>query len=126
MEKNPPGQQNYKDLRVWQHGRELVKTIYLLTQKFPADERFGLTNQMRRAAVSVPSNISEGAGRQHPKDTIQFLVIARGSLYELETQCYLAFDLSFISADDLQYIEEKIVHCIQLVQGFIRYYRSLG
>ncbi|WP_345070266.1 four helix bundle protein [Hymenobacter fastidiosus] len=119
-------QQNYKDLRVWQHSRELVKLIYLLTQSFPDEEKFGLTNQMRRAAVSVPSNISEGSGRQHPKDTIQFLVLARGSLYELETQCYLAFDLSFINQEQLQYIEEKIVHCIQLVQGFIRYYRSLG
>lgn len=90
-------QQNYKDLRVWQQGREPVKHIYLLTQSFPADERFGLISQMRRAAIAVPSNISEGAGRQHPRDTIQFLIVARGSLYELETQCYLAFDLEFIS-----------------------------
>nr|WP_234997386.1 four helix bundle protein [Hymenobacter roseosalivarius] len=70
--------------------------------------------------------MGEGRGRQHPKDTIQFLVIASGSLYELETQCYLAFDLSFIGAEQLQYINEKIVNCIQLVQGFIRYYHSLG
>ena len=81
---------------------------------------------MRRAAVAIPSNISEGSGRQHPRDTIQFLAIARGSLYEVETQCYLAFDLSFITKEQLHYIEEKIVNCIQLVQGFIRYYRSLG
>ncbi|TGE28417.1 four helix bundle protein [Hymenobacter metallicola] len=125
MEK-PVGQHNYKDLRVWQHSRELVKLVYVLTQSFPAEEKFGLTSQMRRAAVAVPSNISEGSGRQHPRDTIQFLVIARGSLYELETQCYLAFDLEFISNAQLQAIEEKIASCIQLVQGFIRYYRSLG
>ena len=118
-------QQNYKDLRVWQHSRALVKSIYLLTQHFPGEEKFGLTNQMRRAAVSVPSNIGEGAGRQTPKDTIQFLVIARGSLYELETQCYLAFDLSFIDLPDLNRILEQLSSCIQLVQGFIRYYRSL-
>ncbi|MCR5889926.1 four helix bundle protein [Hymenobacter sp. J193] len=122
----PVVQQNYKDLRVWQHGRELVKLVYVLTQSFPPEEKFGLTSQMRRAAVSVPSNISEGSGRQHPRDTIQFLVIARGSLYELETQCYLAYDLAFISNEQLQAIEEKIGSCIQLVQGFIRYYRSLG
>jgi four helix bundle protein len=119
-------QQNYKELRVWQHSRELVKRIYLLTQAFPDSEKFGLTNQMRRAAVSVPSNISEGSGRQHPRDTIQFLVVARGSLYELETQCYLAFDLNFINQQQLEEILEQLTACIQLVQGFIRYYRSLG
>jgi four helix bundle protein len=119
-------QQNYKDLRVWQSSRELVKLIYLLTQPFPSEEKFGLTSQMRRAAVAVPSNISEGTGRQHPRDTIQFLVIARGSLYELETQCYLAFDLNFIDESRLEAIQERITGCIQLVQGFIRYYRSLG
>ena len=119
-------QQNHKDLRVWQNSRELVKHIYLLTNCFPNEERFGLTSQMRRAAVAVPSNISEGAGRQYPKDTIQFLVVARGSLYELETQCFLAFDLEFFSQEKLVFIQEKIIACIQLVQGFIRYYRSLG
>ncbi|WP_426492175.1 four helix bundle protein [Hymenobacter sp. 102] len=124
MEKPP--QQNYKDLRVWLHSRELVKEIYVLTQTFPELEKYGLTNQMRRAAVSVPSNISEGSGRQHPKDTIHFLVIARGSLYELETQCYLAFDLAFITQEQLEHIQQKIISSIQLVQGFIRYYRSLG
>ncbi|HEX8427898.1 four helix bundle protein [Hymenobacter sp.] len=119
-------QQNYKDLQVWQHSRALVKAVYLLTQSFPNEEKFGLTSQMRRAAVAVPSNISEGNGRQHPRDTIQFLVVARGSLYELETQCYLAFDLDFITSEQLQDIEERIASCIQLLQGFIRYYRSLG
>jgi four helix bundle protein len=118
-------QQNYKDLRVWLHSRALVKGIYLLTQPFPNEEKFGLTNQMRRAAVSIPSNIGEGTGRQSPKDTIHFLVIARGSLYELEIQCYLAFDLGFISQSELDNILEQIINCIQLVQGFIRYYRSL-
>ena len=119
-------QQNYKDLRVWQNSRELVKHIYLLTQHFPAEERFGLSNQMRRAAVSVPSNVAEGNGRQYPRDTIQFLVIARGSLYELDTQCHLAFDLLFIDIKQLNDITERITNCIKLVQGFIRYYRSLG
>ena len=125
MEKSKE-QQNYKDLRVWQYSRALVKEVYLLTQAFPIEEKFGLTSQMRRAAVAVPSNISEGSGRQHPRDTIQFLVVARGSLYELETQCYLAFDLGFITNNQLQQIEQKIASCIQLTQGFIRYYRSLG
>jgi len=103
-----------------------VKSIYVLTQSFPTEEKFGLTNQMRRAAVAIPSNISEGSGRQYPRDTIQFLVIARGSLYELETQCYLAFDVGFITNEQLQQIEKEIASCIQLTQGFIRYYRSLG
>lgn len=126
MEPVAKQQQNYKDLRVWQHSRKLVKQVYLLTQSFPNEEKFGLTSQMRRAAVSVPSNIGEGAGRHYPRDTIQFLVVARGSLYELETQCYLAFDLEYISQQQLEIIEERIVACLQLVQGFIRYYRSLG
>ena len=117
---------NYKDLRVWQNSRNLVKQLYLMTQKFPQEERFGLVSQMRRAAVSIPSNIAEGCGRQHHKDTIQFLVVARGSAYELETQCYLAFDLSLITHEDLEQMQNQLTNCIQLIQGFIRYHRTLA
>ena len=116
---------SYKELTVWQQGRKLVKYIYTMTRQFPADERYDLVSQMRRAAVSVPSNIAEGCGRQHPKDTLQFLVTARGSLYELETQTYLSFDLDYITNLQLEEATEKIEKTIQLLQGFIRYYRTL-
>ncbi len=116
---------SYKELAVWQQGRKLVLYIYTLTRQFPTDERHDLVSQMRRAAVSIPSNIAEGCGRQHPKDTIQFLIIARGSLYEVETQTYLAFDLGYITVAQLDDAVAKLEKSIQLLQGFIRYYRTL-
>ena len=79
----------YIKLEVWLETRKLTSLIYDATRLFPKEELFGLTNQMRRCAVSVPSNIAEGCGRQTAKDTIRFLHISRGSLYELETQSYL-------------------------------------
>ncbi|MCA8830591.1 four helix bundle protein [Hymenobacter pini] len=117
--------QSYKDLAVWQQGRKLVKSVYMLTKGFPAEERYDLVSQMRRAAVSIPSNIAEGCGRQYPKDTIQFLVTARGSLYELETQTYLSFDLGYITEGQLMASVQEFEKTIQLLQGFIRYYRTL-
>jgi four helix bundle protein len=77
---------NHKDLDVWKKSMNLVVLIYDITSKFPSDERFGLTSQMRRAAVSIPSNIAEGAARKGDKEFIQFLMIALGSLSEVETQ----------------------------------------
>lgn len=78
---------DYTDLEVWKESRKLANHIYELTKSFPKEELYGITNQIRRCAVSVPSNIAEGCGRQTAKDTIHFLHISRGSLYELETQC---------------------------------------
>ncbi len=101
---------NYKELKVWQKGRELVKFIYELTKKFPKEEIYALTSQVRRAAVSVPSNISEGAGHFSNKEFSRFLEIAYASTCELDTQIILSFDLEFINKDDLNnfciYIEE--------------------
>ena len=88
---------SYTDLEVWKYSRELVKLVYLLTKHFPKEEIYGLTNQIRRCSVSVPSNIAEGIGRQSNKETIHFLYIAKGSLQEVETQLYLSFDLGYIS-----------------------------
>jgi four helix bundle protein len=82
---------NYTDLDVWKYSRELVKKVYLLIKKIPKEEIYGLTNQIRRSVVSVPSNIAEGIGRQSNKETIHFLYIAKGSLQEVETQLYLSF-----------------------------------
>jgi four helix bundle protein len=125
MDNNGAKPKSYKDLTVWQEGRKLVLFIYTTTKQFPPDERYDLVSQMRRAVVSVPSNIAEGCGRQHTKDVIQFLIIARGSLYELETQVYLSSDLTYITPDQLGEAVEKIDKCIQLLQGFIRYQRTL-
>ena len=82
---------NYTDLDVWKYSRELVKKVYLLIKKNPKEEIYGLTNQIRRSVVSVPSNIAEGIGRQSNKETIHFLYIAKDSLQEVETQLYLSF-----------------------------------
>ncbi len=114
----------YKDLDVWQQTRILVKSIYQLTKKFPKEEQFGLTNQLRRAAVSIPSNIAEGCGRNHFKDSIQFFFIARASLYELETQIILACDLEYILEHELLYITDQITRCKKLLNGFINYYQK--
>lgn len=86
----------HHELRVWQESRRLVKDVYAATGHFPREELYALTNQMRRAAVSVPSNISEGAARTTTKEFLQFLSIARGSLSELETQVILAGDLAYL------------------------------
>ena len=87
----------YKQLIVWQKATELVKAIYALSRKFPTDERYALTDQIRRAAVSIPSNIAEGYGRASNADYAHFLAIARGSLYETLTQLEIAEDLGYVS-----------------------------
>lgn len=116
---------SYTDLDVWKKSRELVKEIYVLTKTFPKDEMYGLCSQIKRSAISVPSNIAEGHGRNHTKDTLQFLFIARGSLYELETQLLLGFDLEFITKLDFDRNLESITLCKQMLNGLIRYYNKL-
>ncbi|MGI9174065.1 MAG: four helix bundle protein [Rhodothermales bacterium] len=92
---------SYRDLEVWQRGMDLVESIYTLTKPFPADERFGLTAQLRRAAIAIPSNIAEGWGRGTRKDYVHFLRIARSSLLEVETQIIVAHRLGYITEDAL-------------------------
>ena len=119
------GQLNsYRDLDVWKQSRLLVKSIYNLTKKFPKEEQFGLTNQLRRASISIPSNIAEGCGRNYSKDSIQFFFVARGSLYEIETQLILSSDLDFISEEEFKNIEEQVTKCKKILNGFINYYQS--
>jgi len=89
------GTQNYKDLLVWQKGIALAKVIYRLTQSFPAEEKFGLVSQMRRAAVSIPSNLAEGQARHTRGEFVQFISHAEGSSAELDTQVILAVELGF-------------------------------
>jgi len=89
----------YRDLEIWQTGIDLVEQIYDLTREFASEEKFGLTSQMRRAAVSVPSNIAEGYGRTHRAEYIQHLSIAKGSLVEIETQLIIAVRLRFVTKE---------------------------
>lgn len=109
---------NFKELIVWQKARILVKDIYNLVRNFPDDEKFGLSSQMKRAAISIPSNIAEGAGRGTNKDFTRFLNIANGSAFELESQLYLSFDLEFIEEETLIKYSEKITEIQKLIYGF--------
>ena len=92
--------QNFKDLLVWQKGMILARMIYQITREFPRDERFGLVVQMRRAAVSIPSNIAEGQARHTTGEFVQFISHAEGSLAELETQLRLSVELTFCSQSE--------------------------
>ncbi len=112
----------YKDLDIWKKARSLVKEVYLVTRNFPKDEMYGLMSQMRRCAVSIPSNIAEGYGRQFKKETIQFLHIARGSLFELETQFFIASDLGFIETEQLEKLTLQLDDCKKLLNGLIKYF----
>ncbi len=91
---------SYKELIVWQKAIELVKLIYMITEKFPKSELYGLTNQMRRCAISIPSNIAEGYARKSPREYAQFYSIAFGSARELETQLIIAKELQFLDETD--------------------------
>lgn len=115
---------NYTELDVWMCSRRLVKKVYALTNEFPKEELYWLTNQVRRCSISVPSNIAEGLGRQSDKETIHFLYISKGSLFELETQLYLAFDLNYISKEQLDNLSEQVTTCKKLLNGFINYFKS--
>ncbi len=111
---------NYKELKVWQKSRELVKFIYKLTQKFPKEEIYSLTSQIRRAAVSIPSNIAEGAGHFSNKEFSRFLVIAYSSSCELDTQLILSYDLEFINNDDLKNSASLIDEIQKMLSGLIK------
>src|SRR5271157_3525036 len=96
---------NYRELIAWQKAKSLALDVYRCTRRFPKDEIYGLSSQMRRAAVSVPSNIAEGKGRYSPKEFVQFLYRARGSLLELETQLSIACDLGHIDRPVFESLE---------------------
>lgn len=115
----------YKELDIWKKTRILANDVYTLTKKFPREEMFSLTNQIRRCVVSVPSNIAEGIGRNTTKDTIHFLFIARGSLFELETQLLLSYDQHYLNETELNEVLSKLVDCKKLINGLINYYQKL-
>jgi len=113
---------NHKDLDVWKKSMELAELMYSVTKSFPESERYGLTSQMRRAAVSVPSNIAEGAARQSDKELIQFLMIALGSLSELETQYLLSIRLGMTAEDNK--VLDLIINVKKLILGLRNYLRN--
>jgi four helix bundle protein len=111
---------SYKDLQVWQKAYGLCLEIYRITKMFPGEEKYGLTSQLRRAAVSVPSNIAEGYGRRTTPDYIRALYIAYGSICEVETQLLLAKDLTYIAQKDIKKIEDDIREVERMLKGLIK------
>jgi len=111
---------NYKELKVWQKARELVKFIYELTNKYPKEEIYTLTSQIRGAVVSIPSNIAEGAGHFSNKQFSRFLEIAYASSCELDTQVILSFDLNFINQDELKNSSLYIDEVQKMLSGLIK------
>jgi four helix bundle protein len=110
----------YRDLIVWQRSIELVSEIYLSTQSFPTNERFGLTAQIRRAAVSIPSNIAEGQGRCTTGEFRQFLVHARGSLLEVETQIFIATNLGYLNQSQIGALFKRVSEIGRILNGLIK------
>ena len=100
---------NYRDLRVWQSGMDLVEDIYRITQRFPKFEVYGLAGQAQRAAVSVPSNIAEGYTRQHRNEYIQYLAVAQASLAEVDTHLEIAKRLRYVSQEEHDRLRDRIV-----------------
>ena len=112
---------NYKNLNVWILSMKTVKEIYNLTRSYPQDEQYGLKSQTNRAAVSIPSNIAEGLGRNYKKDTIQFLHISRGSAYEVETLLSIARMINIIDEEKYNRANEILENNIRVINGFINY-----
>jgi four helix bundle protein len=111
---------SYRDLIVWQKAMELTKSIYRLAGNFPTYERYGLADQMRRSAVSIPSNIAEGQARQHTAEFRHFLFISLGSLAELETQALIAHDVGYLSIEALSDLEALFSEIRRMLHGLIR------
>jgi len=118
METRPLKIKNFRDLEIWQFGKKIVLQIYEMTNTFPHIEKYGLVSQMRRAALSIPSNIAEGFNRCHNKEYKQFLFIALGSCAELETQLEICFDLKLLKGD-------IFTEAIEFIQSESKMLRSL-
>jgi four helix bundle protein len=110
---------NYKELLVWKKAIKLCAHIYRLTAGFPAEERFGLVSQMRRAAISVPSNIAEGGGRRTDKEFAHFLGVAHGSICELESQIYVSIELEFTDLEKVDFITHEITEIQKMLYALI-------
>jgi len=110
---------SYRDLIVWQKSVEMVTHVYKLLNAFPEDEKFGLTSQIKRSSISISSNIAEGYGRNYTKDYSRFLNIARGSLFEMQTQFLIAQNLNFINENDLTTINDLSVEIEKMLNSLI-------
>ena len=115
--------QNYKELVVWQKAMELVSEVYRATATLPREELYGLTSQLRRSAVSVPSNIAEGQGRATKGEFIQFLCHSRGSLLEVETQLLIAASLGYLETEHSRRLQAKVTEVARMLNGLLT---SLG
>ncbi|MFN0033117.1 MAG: four helix bundle protein [Flavobacteriales bacterium] len=111
---------SFKDLLVWHKAMELTNAVYDITDKYPGKEVYTITSQMRRSAISVPSNIAEGQQRQHAKEFVQFLNIARGSLAELETQMLIAFGRKYHSETEHTSCDQLMTEIGRMLNGLIR------
>ncbi len=111
---------NYRDLKVWQKSYRLCLDLYRITKKFPKEERYGLTSQIRRAAVSIPSNIAEGYGRKTTADYLRFLYIAYGSIGELETQLLLSGDLNYVNQENLKALKDGTEEVERMLKAMIK------
>ena len=111
---------NFRDLEIWKLGKKIVLETYKATQNFPREEAFGLVSQIRRAAVSVPSNIAEGFNRYHNKEYKQFLFLSLGSCAELETQTEISFELGYLDNIAKEGLLEKIVYESKMIRNLIK------
>lgn len=110
----------FTDLRVWEESHKLVIMIYKISQKFPKEEQFGLTNQIRRAVVSITSNIAEGFGRKTMKDRVHFYNISLGSLNEVLNQLMISKDIGYLRGNDWRDLEEQVIIVSKMLNGFIK------
>jgi four helix bundle protein len=115
---------SYRDLIAWQKAKTLALDVYVCTRKFPKDEIYGLTSQMRRAAVSIPSNIAEGKGRYSRKEFVQFLYIARGSLLELVTQLCIAHEFAYIDLPAFKHLDQTTEELGRILNGLIKRFHT--
>lgn len=114
----------HKDLDVWKKSVSLVTSIYEVTKDFPKDEIYGITNQIRRSAVSIPSNIAEGSARQGDKEFAQFLYISLGSLSELETQLIIANNLKYLTLNDYELTIDRLEEIRKMLLGLIKFVKN--
>jgi four helix bundle protein len=110
---------SYQDLRAWQLGMDVARAIHIVTRDFPKNELYGITAQLRRASVSIPSNIAEGQGRAHRREFEHFLSHARGSLYEVETQLRLSRDFEYLHASDYDKLTSLTRELGRVLNGLI-------
>ena len=116
--------ERFEDIEVWKLSRELIKSIYRITESDKFCRDFDLKRQIRRASISIISNISEGFERRSNKEFVQFLFIAKGSAGEVRSQLYIAYDLDYVSINDLEELKKRIEIISKSLSGFIKYFRS--